>query len=62
MDLNIRDIPEELRQAVRVRAAEQGITLREFVFRVLAQATNGNFTNNLPGTVFTVRKKEKAGK
>ena len=43
MDLNIRDVPEELRNAARVKAAEQGITLREFVLRLLAEATNGKF-------------------
>ena len=43
MDLNIRDVPEELRRTLRVKASEQGITLREFVLRALAEAVNGKY-------------------
>jgi hypothetical protein len=39
MDLNIRNVPEEVLRGVRVKAAEGGMTIREYVLRALAEST-----------------------
>ena|ERR1700724_3067284 len=55
MDLNIRDVPEELGKAVRVAAANAGISIRGWVIRVLEGAVSDKYK---PGTVVTVTRKD----
>ena len=40
--MNLRDIPDDLQKALKIRAIEEGITLRELVIRYCEQGLAGD--------------------
>ena len=40
--MNLRDIPDDLQKALKIRAIEEGVTLRELVIRYCRQGLAGD--------------------